>query len=259
MQSSPCRELRVLVCSPGEEEGFWHLYLEAPGWRYRPGQFVMVRPMGWDLDPIWPRPFSICECDENGLHLFFQVVGRGTQKMAGLQPGEKVVVWGPLGRGFNDKGDKPVLVLAGGMGIAPFVGYIKNHPKPGQLELLFGHRPDLANYPYEELDVRVRSRAMQQQTPEEIQEFVGVLDETIGRYGQGRGRVFACGPTPFLKAVQKISNEHRAEAYISLENHMACGIGACLGCVCKTPEGELVQTCTKGPVFHVSEVDLGGN
>lgn len=93
----------------------------------------MLRPQGWALDMPWARPFSICRVSTNELVIFFQVAGRGTEKMAKLRRGDKVHLWGPLGNRFAVEGGTPTLLLAGGIGIAPFVGYAERHPTPGVL------------------------------------------------------------------------------------------------------------------------------
>ena len=149
--------------------------------------------------------------------------------MAKLRRGDKVHLWGPLGNRFAVEGGTPTLLLAGGIGIAPFVGYAERHPTPGVLSMVFGHRLPEDCYPVESLGERI-----------------------------------ACGPAPFLKAVQGFALAAKARCQLSLESRMACGVGACLGCVTKTTEkwpveekaGTPVQTCTHGPVFWADQITL---
>ncbi len=232
---------------------FVHLYMQPPAWGYRPGQFVMVRPGEWGNDPVWPRPFSICEKTSDSLRLFIQVVGRGTSLISRLQPGSTLDMWGPLGNGFSFDPDVPLLILAGGMGIAPFIGLCKRHPHPGRINFLFGHRMGIECYPFAELPQKVNKTHLNQQTAGDIVSFQKVLEKRIRDFS-GRGRILACGPSPFLKVVRKYSIESGADTWISLENRMACGVGACLGCVTGTTTGEYLQTCTHGPVFRADEV-----
>ena len=254
MNMPGCRQVTVLGRTSSPDEVFHLLRLENPGWTYVPGQFLMLRPH-WGLDPIWARPFSICQTEPGEITIFFQVVGRGTKRLAGVTPGETVTIWGPLGRGFFFGPDEDLLVLAGGMGLAPFVGLIKNHGRPGRIRLIFGHRAPLEVYPWQELAAVCRAESMLQKTDEDIRGFVRVLRNEIEAFGI-RGRVLACGPEPFLRQVQTLCLRSGASGQISLENRMACGVGACLGCVARNGQGHMVQTCLHGPVFDVNDVQL---
>lgn len=252
---TPCRELTVLSCTPGSDPALMDLLLENPGWSCKPGQFVMLRPLDWGLELVWPRPFSICDLSEDGLRILFQTVGRGTGKMAELKPGQKVAVWGPLGRWFRIDETRPNLILAGGVGIAPFV-MLARRERTDSLSMLFGHRLDLRHYPYSEIAARIASEAMQQKTPADIAAFESVLSDRIKALA-GVGQVLACGPEPMLRVVRKYCLLHGTDGQVSLENRMACGVGACLGCVAKTVAGEYVQSCVHGPVFDVRDIELG--
>lgn len=253
-RQTPCRELTVLSCTPRSDPTLVDLLLSPPGWSCRPGQFIMIRPPHWGMEHLWPRPFSICDVSGEGLRILFQIVGRGTAKLAELEPGQKAVVWGPLGRWFRTDPSRPCLILAGGMGIAPFVMMARTG-NTENLRMLFGHRLDLRHYPYDEIAGRIPSEAMQQKTPEDIAAFAQVLSERI-RALAGKGQVLACGPEPMLRAVRRYCLEHGTDGQVSLENRMACGVGACLGCVGKTTAGEYVQSCVHGPVFDVRDIDL---
>lgn len=249
-----CQELTVLSCTPRTDPTLVDLVLSPPGWSCRAGQFVMIRPLHWEAEIIWPRPFSICDVSHAGLRIFFQIVGRGTEKLAQLQPGQKVAVWGPLGRWFRVDEARPNLILAGGMGIAPFVMMARAR-KAENLSMLFGHRLDLRHYPYAEIAKHIPSEAMQQKTFEDLTAFEQVLSERIKALA-GTGQVLSCGPSPMLKVVRKYCLQHGTDGQVSLENRMACGVGACLGCVGKTTAGEYVQSCVHGPVFDVRDIDL---
>lgn len=251
----PCQDLRVLSCRFGREPSLVDLLLDAPGWTCRPGQFVMLRPQSWGAELIWPRPFSVCDVSEAGLRILFQTVGRGTTRLAGLAPGDTVTVWGPLGRWFRIDESRPNLILAGGVGIAPFV-MLARRERTDNLSMLFGHRLDLEHYPYAEIAGRIASEAMQQKSAADIAEFEAVLSERIKALS-GQGQVLCCGPEPMLRVVQRLCLEHGTAGQISLENRMACGVGACLGCVARTVAGDYVQSCVHGPVFDVTAIELG--
>ncbi len=254
--TTSCADLGVIDLVHYGLNQVFELVLQPPGWeRWRPGQFVMLRPAAWELSPLLPRPFSISSVDESGLHILFQAVGKGTRLMAGLGKGERVVVWGPLGTGFDLEGQGPVLLLAGGMGIAPMVGLVRDHHQDMEMELVFGHRLDLSCYPFHSLSRLIRAEAHQQESMEDIEKFVTYLREKMAGYVPA-GRVLACGPNPFLKAVQTIALDLGLDTQLSLERRMACGVGACLGCVVEKKGEGLVQSCTRGPVFRAQDVVL---
>lgn len=274
-----CRDVPVLSLdrrtpSDVNDADLFTLRLRSPGWRaWRPGQFVMIRPCKTTRpDVIWGRPFSISQADEQELRVVFHIAGRGTKTMLELERGELVTVWGPLGNAFAVSRSGPTLLLAGGIGIAPFVGYIQRHPAPETLRLEFGHRLPLECYPFAEClttESFVAARNHQECNQEDLARFIGALEESIRDASSRDGLVLACGPMPFLRTVQKLSLQYNARTQLSLETRMACGVGACLGCVVKgsslehghksppTPESfSYVQTCAKGPVFWADQVDL---
>lgn len=278
MAISPiCREVTVLSleqqADADSEGGVLHtLRLSAPGWEsWEPGQFVMLRLKERGSDLIWARPFSICRADESSLTLFFQIAGRGTTLLSQVRKGETLDIWGPLGNSFAVSEKGPTLLLAGGIGIAPFVGYIERHPAPETLRMDFGHRLPLECYPFAACGSAIAARNHHECVPADLQAFVSTLEEGIADIAAQNGLVLACGPQPFLRTVHSLAQAHNARAQLSLENRMACGVGACLGCVVKgkvsahAVKGEgggadtpfsWVQTCTCGPVFWADEIKL---
>ncbi|BDQ36738.1 dihydroorotate dehydrogenase [Pseudodesulfovibrio nedwellii] len=256
-----CRNVKVLEVSPvGQSKAageFFELKLEYPDWDgWKPGQFVMIRPVDWELDLLWGRPFSICSADGESVTLFIQNVGRGTSRIAQLQPGDMVAMWGPLGNSFAMEPETPTLLLAGGIGIAPFRGYVESHPHPENLQLFLAHRMPLECYPFETLSDKVEGQCIIEEKPEDLDAIINTMKGLIQEYAEKGGLILSCGPTPFMKTVQRFANEFDARAQVSLENRMACGVGACLGCVTKDGEGHHVQVCTKGPVFWADKVEL---
>ena len=239
MSQSAFYDLAVIDNVPfgltGSQGRFFALRLERPDWKsWAPGQFVMLRPQGWALDMPWARPFSICRVSTNELVIFFQVAGT------------------------------PTLLLAAGIGIAPFVGYAERHPTPGVLSMVFGHRLPEDCYPVESLGERIDVESFHENTSEDLEWFLNHVRSRIEAYAERNGLVLACGPAPFLKAVQGFALAAKARCQLSLESRMACGVGACLGCVTKTTEkwpveekaGTPVQTCTHGPVFWADQITL---
>lgn len=216
----------------------------------------MLRPVSWGFEPLWARPFSICMAEGGVLRIFFQEAGRGTLALARLRAGEKVVTWGPLGTSFATKPQTPTLLLAGGMGLAPFIGYARAHPSPKNLHLILGHRQDIGCYPLDLLPQGLSQKIIRQTTDADLHTFVEHLERKIQEFAQMDGLILACGPHPFLRAVQSLALKHQAKAQLSLENRMACGVGACLGCVTEATQGLPLRVCNQGPVFWATDVKL---
>ncbi len=213
-----------------------------------PGQFVEVQVEGIFLR----RPISIFDVnfEKNTLNLLVQCVGKGTQKMSELEVGDKVNLVYSLGKGFSLQGEQ-VLLIGGGCGVAPLLYLAKKFKEKGIVpNLLLGgrtqnHIPALEEF--EKLGCQL---------------FISTEDGSLGEKGfvtqhsvmqQSFDRIFTCGPNPMMKAVAKIALERHIPCEVSLENMMACGIGACLCCVVKTDEGHQC-VCTKGPVFEATHL-----
>lgn len=244
---------------------FFALRLSHPGWPdWRPGQFVMLRPESFGMELPWGRPFSICHMTGKHLICFFKVAGNGTRRMAEIRPGDRVAAWGPLGNYFATETGAPTLLLAGGMGIAPFVGYVNRHPKPWNMSMLFGHREPLGCYPVDSVNERIPVDTLREQDPDDLDNFIFSIQERMRDCAEQGGLVLACGPVPFLRVVRAFAHDFGARTQISLENRMACGVGACLGCVCKLSEageelptgGALARVCVEGPVFEADQVEF---
>lgn len=265
MFANACTDVKVRSLTRFGKEGtdgdFFELKLEHPhtastAWQnWKPGQFVMIRPTAWEHNPLWGRPFSIHKADGDTLSVFFQVVGRGTADLAKLETGDGVTVWGPLGNAFAMREDVPTLILAGGIGIAPFYEYIARHPSPEKVRMLFGHRPPVECYPFAAMAERVACESHREQSPDDLKAFIALLEKTIPEYATN-GLVVACGPLPFLKTIQKVATDCGGKAQLSLENKMACGVGACLGCVCDHKDNGPVSVCARGPVFWSDEINF---
>ncbi len=248
-----------------DKNGFFALRLSNPGWSdWRPGQFVMLRPESFGLEYAWGRPFSICHMTPRHMICFFKIAGAGTAKIAQLRKGDKIASWGPLGNFFQMEENVPTLLLAGGIGVAPFVGYVNRHLKPWNLSMLFGHREPIGCYPIDSINERITVDTLQETQDGDLDNFIYTMQEKIADYAAQNGLILACGPVPFLKTVKKLGMKAGARVQISIETKMACGIGACLGCVCKEarkkPDKESVpsylQVCTHGPVFWANQVEI---
>jgi dihydroorotate dehydrogenase electron transfer subunit len=233
----------------------------------RPGQFVMLRFAG-ALDPFLPRPMSVSDVlPAEGSHperiqILHKIVGRGTDRLARLRPGESVQVLGPLGRGFElpagAAAGAPAILVAGGIGIAIFP-FLVPFLRRGGLRpiLLFGARAagDLARLDwFEAQGVEVRT-ATDDGSHGRKGLVTDLLKEALGSHGACI--VYACGPHAMLEATGGIVQAAGTPAQLSLESYMGCGIGACLGCVvrARTAEGWAYRRiCVEGPTFSAAEI-----
>ena len=223
-----------------------------------PGQFVAVYPK--NAATLLPRPISICEADKqrNRLRLVYRVAGSGTKEFSGYQAGDSIFILGILGNGFpleKAKG-KTVFLMGGGIGIPPMLQLAKE--LDAEKQIVVGYRN--------------RELFLCEDLKQYGNVYVATEDGSVGSKGNvmdairenklQADMIFACGPMPMLRAIKKYAEENGIEAYISLEERMACGVGACLGCVCKTKEVNHhshvhnARICTDGPVFEAREVDI---
>ncbi|MEF2807569.1 MAG: dihydroorotate dehydrogenase electron transfer subunit, partial [Desulfovibrio sp.] len=147
-------------------------------------------------------------------------------------------------------------------GIAPFIGYVAEHPRAWNLTMLFGHTAPIDCYPVDSINERIPIDTLRETVPGDLDNLIFSLEERIKEYASQNGLILACGPTPFLRTIQKFASQYHARCQLSLENKMACGVGGCLGCVVRTTEawpdpakrGAPVQCCTQGPVFWSDQV-----
>lgn len=257
-----------------EADGHGHrLTLEVPDWPgARPGQFLMIGPGAVASvprrDPLLPRPMAVYrDLGSDGasalprIEILYHVVGRGTALLAEAESGDSISVVGPLGQGFAiEAGSHPALLVGGGTGIASLYELAVALAAVGRpVTVLLGARttPDLiGRSDFEALDVE-RVYATED----------GSLGET-GRVTEPLARrlseappnttVFACGPTPMMKACAELAEAHGVRCFVSLENPMACGFGVCLGCAAPRREGGFSLVCRQGPVFDAREIDWEG-
>ena len=223
----------------------------------RPGQFVSVYCR--DESRLLPRPISICELDkESGrLRLVYRAVGAGTQEFSAYGPGETLELIGPLGNGFPlDKGYEKPLLIGGGIGVPPMVELAKW--LPGDKAIVSGYRNgDL--FLKEELS---RNAALYVATEDGSAGTKGNVLDAVRENRLEADAIFACGPAPMLRALKAYAAEQGIDCYLSLEERMACGIGACLACVCTSKDVDAhtnvknKRICKDGPVFAAEEIEL---
>ena len=220
------------------------------------GQFVSLYCS--DMSRILPRPISICEVDKSDgtLRLVYRVVGEGTEEFSHLRPHQEVVVIGPLGNGYPDRDqDKRAFVVGGGLGIPPML-YLAKSLKCDK-NIVLGYNRELFL-----LDEFNGLGDLYISTDDGSCGTKGNVIDAIKENALKGDVIYACGPMPMLRAIKAYALEHNIDCYISLEERMACGIGACLGCVCKSSKKDEhtnvnnKRICTQGPVFLAEEVQI---
>ena len=203
-----------------------------------PGQFYMLR--AWDESPLLPRPLSICDLDEESITFLYAVVGKGTSIISSMRVGESIKILGPLGNGFELHPEAKCAIVAGGIGIAT-MKYLSRKLK--NVDLYVGYR----NTTYMEDEILNKNKTIISTEDGSIG-FKGYITEYVKN---DYDYIYACGPNPMMNSLKK-RNLYATEFY-SLEAHMACGIGACLGCTVHTTNG-LKRVCKDGPIFEKNEV-----
>lgn len=236
----------------------WSLWLGAGSMALEagPGQFISMYSR--DGSRLLPRPLSICEIDRDKeeLRIVYRVVGAGTQEFSSLKAGDSVDILGPLGNGFPKVSpDKRVLLMGGGIGIPPMLELAKS--LEGIRTAVLGYRDRLfLNQEFEPWgEVLIATEDGSAGTK-------GNVLDAVREHGVKADVIMACGPAAMLRAVKAYAAKERIECYLSLEEKMACGVGACLACVCQTKEVDHHSNvhnrriCKDGPVFAAEEVEL---
>lgn len=226
------------------------------------GQFVSV--YSDDASKLLPRPISLCGIDAEAgtLRLVYRVTGEGTgtEEFSRLKKGDTVKILGPLGNGFTTEPGKKAFLIGGGIGVPPMLQLAKDIKKAGVVpfQIVMGYR-DANTFLMDEFK-------------EQAETFVATEDGSVGTKGNVLDAIranaltadviYACGPTPMLRALKAYAAEQGMDCYISMEERMACGIGACLACVCNSTSKDEhsnvnnKRICKEGPVFDAKEVEL---
>jgi len=243
--------------------------LEAQGAFRRPeaGQFVMVRIA--DGEVFLPRPFSVC-CWEKAvsprLKILYRVVGRGTGGLSRLGSGRTVDLTGPFGRGFSMPGDgRDVVLLGGGIGMAPLLSLLDRcretgGPRSGRIAVYAGART--ASLLIGTARAAECGAALRISTDDGSDGFHGPVTERFarerGEWDEKKTSLYACGPRPMLQSLQGLLKGSPAICEASLEERMACGLGACLGCAVAVRDGAgnrvFRRVCKEGPVFPLQDI-----
>lgn len=226
-----------------------------------PGQFISVYCE--DKSRLLPRPISICEIDGEGgrLRIVYRIAGAGTMELSRRKPGERVTVMGPLGNGYRMDGIKTEgthsLLVGGGIGIPPLLALAQ--ALPGKKTAVLGYRD---NQIFLKEDFLSCGCEIVIATDDGSVGTKGNVIDAIRAKALRGDQIFSCGPTPMQRGVKAYAAENKIPAQLSLEERMACGIGACLGCVCKSAgidahsQVHNKRVCKDGPVFFAEEIEL---
>ncbi len=203
------------------------------------------------------RPLGVCIADGNDLSVCYQVKGNGTKYLSTVESGRKLQVLLPLGNWFDLDGYKNVAVIGGGVGIFPLIATIRENCSEKNFYSYIGFRNAGAVCLEEELK---KSKKLTITTDDGS---YGIKGNAVSAYlddfeSVAADVIIACGPPVMLKVLKRKLSEAgiKIPCYVSLEERMGCGLGACLVCVCKNSDGENVRVCRDGPVFDINEVQL---
>lgn len=257
------KEICTVIRQKEIGDGIFSMWIQTEniGKEAKPGQFVSVYSK--DGSKLLPRPISLCEIDrENSrLRLVYRVTGAktGTEEFSRLKAGDTIPVIGPLGNGFPvEKAEgKRAFLMGGGIGVPPILELAKQM-QCEKKQIVVGYR---------------NAQTFLKEEFEAVGElYISTEDGSVGTKGNVMDAIreqkleadiiYACGPTPMLRAIKQYAEENGIECYISLEERMACGIGACLACVCKSKEKDAhsnvnnKRICKDGPVFLSTEVEI---
>lgn len=255
------RETVTVVSQKQLADGIFSMWIETEAAKTaKPGQFISMYTN--DGSKLLPRPISICEIDaeKSQLRVVYRVTAEktGTEQFSKMKSGDTLPIIGPLGNGFPleaGKG-KRAFLMGGGIGVPPILELAKQ--LDCEKQIIMGYRN--------------ADTFLKEQFEENGTVYVSTEDGSVGTKGNVMDAIrenalqadiiYACGPTPMLRAIKQYAEENNIECYISLEERMACGIGACLACVCQSKEKDHhsnvnnKRICKDGPVFLSTEVEI---
>ena len=260
-------EIAVVVDQSSLGNGIYDLTLKTDkiAKAAKAGQFVSVYSN--DKSKLLPRPISLCGInrDDDTIRLVYRVTGEGTgtEEFSKLVRGDKVRILGPLGNGFTVQPGKKAFLIGGGIGVPPMLQLAKDinagiDNAVCDMNIVMGYRDE--------------NTFLLDEFKEQAASFVATEDGSVCTKGNvidaikenalEADVIYACGPMPMLRALKAYAAEHDMDCFVSMEERMACGIGACLACVCKTKDKDAhsnvnnKRICKEGPVFDAKEVEL---
>lgn len=256
------KETAVVVSQEQLADGIYSLWLQTEAAQSaKPGQFISMYTN--DGSKLLPRPISICEIDREAgrLRMVYRVTGEdtGTKQFSALKAGDTIPVIGPLGNGFPIKKaqGKRAFLIGGGIGVPPILELAKQITCEKK-QIVVGYR-NAQTFLKEAFE---KNGELYISTEDGSVGTKGNVMHAIAEHKLEADIIYACGPTPMLRAIKDYAEENGITCYLSLEERMACGIGACLACVCKSKEKDHhsnvhnKRVCKDGPVFLSTEVEL---
>jgi dihydroorotate dehydrogenase electron transfer subunit len=219
----------------------------------KPGQFLNVR-VSDSIYPLLRRPFSVCDVEGDHIFLMYNILGEGTKILAHKQNGSPVDILGPLGNGFNLEGDyETAVIVAGGLGAAPFPFVTRQIPEDKKIVSLVGGRNKKDVITYNLKNVLTSSDDGSTGLKGTV---VDLFKSNIPEFRETMIKVFACGPTPMLRALKQVCIDNEFDCEVSTECAMACGFGICQGCPIESSKQQdnYLLVCKDGPVFNVKDV-----
>ena len=256
--------------------GVYSMWIETAIAKYaEPGQFISVYTK--DASKLLPRPISICEIDSSGkIRIVYRIAGAGTDEFSTYNAGDDIKVAGPMGNGFfaaiqmaqslsddfsksalEINGDTKALLIGGGIGVPPMLGLAK--ALSCEKSIVVGYRNDKELFLLDDLK---ENGSVYVATDDGSFGTHGTVIDAIKENAVKADVIFACGPKPMLRGVKALAEEMGIPAYVSMEERMACGVGACLACVCNSTKKDShsnvnnKRVCVDGPVFLATEVEL---
>ena len=254
------RETVTVVSQEQLADGIFSMWIQTEAAKTaRPGQFISMYTN--DGSKLLPRPISICEIDTetSKLRVVYRVTAEktGTEQFSKMKAGDTLPIIGPLGNGFPleaGKG-KRAFLIGGGIGVPPILELAKQ--LDCEKQIIMGYR-DADTFLKEQFE---ENGTVYISTEDGSVGTKGNVMDAIRENGLEADIIYACGPTPMLRAIKQYAEEQGIECYISLEERMACGIGACLACVCQSKEKDHhsnvnnKRICKDGPVFRFDQLD----
>ncbi len=252
------KELAAVVSQEQIADGIFSMWIRTKAAKTaKAGQFISMYTN--DPSKLLPRPISICEIDraQEMLRVVYRVTGEktGTKQFSELKAGDAILLIGPLGNGFPQL-KKKAFLIGGGIGVPPMLELAKE--LDCEKQIIVGYR-DAQTFLKEEFEA---NGSVYISTEDGSVGTRGNVMDAIREHSLTADVIYACGPTPMLRAIKAYAEEKGIECYLSLEERMACGIGACLACVCKSKEKDAhsnvnnKRICKDGSVFLSTEVEL---
>lgn len=251
------KEEAVIINQEQEAPGIYSMWLHTDkiASTAAAGQFIGIYCR--DGSRLLPRPLSICEIDQDdqAVRIVYRVTGKGTEEFSYMRTGMPLNIIGPLGNGFPPSAGR-ALIIGGGIGIPPMLQLAKESACEKQIVLGYKDKEMFLCSQFEEYGTVFPA------TEDGSRGIKGTVMDVIQKKNLTADVIYACGPKPMLKAVKEYAMRQEIPCWISLEERMACGIGACLGCVCRCVHKDEhthvknKRVCTEGPVFSAEEVDI---